>query len=193
MTIKEFVRLEPKQIRANKELMQLFVNFYEAAFSFKPSCAGCTFKKGFKKLRAFALEGKKNIKFDKNNIMETKTFELKKEYRLKILKYKNEKGKTVRKYGNTIDEEFARQLVKAGHSEYFKILPKGTDKSGSKPKVLIINSDDTDVVPDTSKYDALDYRSELLPLYTELKEKLGKEAPTTKRVDITAFLIENES
>jgi len=206
MTIEDFVRLEPKQIRANKELMQLFVDFYEAAFSFKPSCAGCTFKKGFKKLRAFALEGKKNIKFEKNNIMETKTFEIKKEYRTKILTYKKD-GKTYRKYGNQITEEFARELVANGKTEYFKTLPKGTDKIGSKTtkyKVELNLKDGTKELYgsenglevkeiDSTKYDSLDYRTELLPLYTELKEKLGKEAKTTKRVDITAFLIENES
>ena len=53
MTLDEFVRLDPKQIRTDKELMQLFVNYYEAAFSFIPKCVGCSFNKGFKKLKKF--------------------------------------------------------------------------------------------------------------------------------------------
>lgn len=198
MTLDEFVRLDPKHIRHDKELMQLFVNFYEAAFSFKPSCAGCTFKKGFKKLRSFALEGKKNIKFDKNIIdMETKTFEIKKEYRTKILTYKKD-GKTYRKYGNQITEDFARELVANGKTEYFKTLPKGTDKSGykQKNKEVVFQNESTNPIGSTevdpNKYNSLDYRTELLPLYTELKDKLGKEAKDTKRVTITAFLLENE-
>ncbi len=50
MTLQEFVRLNPKEIRRDKELMQLFVNFYEAAFFVVPKCVGCSFKSGFKKL-----------------------------------------------------------------------------------------------------------------------------------------------
>src|SRR5690606_13887517 len=85
--------------------------------------AGCTFKKGFKKLKTYVDGGQKNIKFDKNKtIMEAKTFEIKKEFKLKILTYKKD-GKTYRKYGNQLTEDFARELVANGKTEYSKVLP----------------------------------------------------------------------
>src|SRR5690554_3163544 len=107
MTLEEFVGLDSKQIRGNEKLMQLFVEFYEAAFSFKPKCAGCAFKNGFKKLRKYADTGKKITKFDS---METKTFKLKKKYATKILSYKKD-GRVYRIYGHRLTEAFALELV----------------------------------------------------------------------------------
>lgn len=192
MTLEEFVRLDPKQIRTDKELMQLFVNFYEAAFSFIPKCAGCSFNSGFKKLRKYATSSKKNIKFDKIvNTMESKTFELKKEYKLKILTYKKD-GVTYRRYGHAIDEEFARELVAYGKSEVFKKLPekKSAAKVNQNKDVTAIEVNDVETVVD---YTSMSYRNELFPLYKELSERLDKKANSNSKEDIIAFLIENES
>jgi hypothetical protein len=184
MNLEEFVRLDPKQIRRDKELMQLFVNFYEAAFSFTPKCAGCSFNSGFKKLKKYANNGQKIIKFDKKvNTMESKTFELKKEFKLKILTYKKD-GITYRKYGHALDEDFARELVAFGKSNVFKTLPK------KKDVVKEIKAKDVIAI---DKYESMLYRDELFPLYKEVSERLDQKAKSNSKEDIIAFLRENES
>lgn len=176
MNLKEFVRLDPKQIRGDEGLMQLFVNFYEAAFSFKPKCAGCSFKTGFKKLKEYA-----NGKTSKNNItiMATKTFQLKKEFRLKILSYKKN-GKTLRCYGYNLTEEFAKGLLDAGQEHIFIKNPS---------KVEEIEVVDAEAV--SKSFQDMNYKEELIPLYNDLKEKTGKKAKSYKKDDIIHFL-ENE-
>lgn len=183
MELKEFVRLDPNQIRRDKELMQLFVNFYEAAFSFIPKCVGCAFKSGFRKLKKHAETSEKNINFDKNIIeMESKTFILKKQYQLKILSYKKE-GITHRCYGYNLTESFAKELVNIGKTDLFATLPKEVEevKGIEKASVTVID------------YSSLNHREELLPLYSDVKEKTGKKALSNKKEDIISFLKENES
>lgn len=195
MELKEFVKLDADQVRRDKELMQLFVKFYEAAFSFIPNCAGCSFKSGFKKLKKYASASDKNIKFDKKikfdktKVMESKTFILKKQYLLKILSYKKD-GITYRKYGHAVTEDFAKELVKFGNTEVFAKLPEqkeNLDASIGKPE-NIINDE-----PKTSKYELMHHQKELLPLYAEVKDRTGKKAESNKKSDIITFLIENEN
>ncbi len=192
MTLEEFVRIEPSQIRRSERLMQLFVDFYEAAFFFKPKCAGCAFKKGFKKLREYSTKSTQKIsKFE--NMETTKTFQLKKKYFTKILTFKQD-GVTYRKYGNRIDEAFARNLVADGQTDLFDKLPSvGKEKEKvtaySEPEYTHTIKVDPQPVRD---YTRLDYRSELIPLYNTLSEKLGKEAKSRKKEDVIAFLKENE-
>ena len=195
MTLEEFVRLEPKQIRRDKELMQLFVNFYEAAFSFIPKCAGCSFNSGFKKLRKHAINSKKNIKFDKKvNTMESKTFELKKEFKLKILTYKKD-GITYRKYGHALDEDFARELVDSGKSNVFKTLPKKKDvvKEIKAINVIVDEHFEIDGQVGGNPFEEMSYRDELFPIYKEKSERLDQKAKSNSKEDIIAFLKENES
>lgn len=186
MELKEFVRLDPNQIRRDKELMQLFVNFYEAAFSFIPKCVGCAFKSGFKKLKEYAEASKKNINFDKNIIeMESKTFILKKQYQLKILSYKKE-GITHRCYGYNLTESFAKELVNAGKTDLFAKLP---EEKKEVEDVNVFDKSSGSVID----YNSLNHREELLPLYSDVKEKTGKKALSNKKEDIISFLKENES
>src|SRR5690606_1742795 len=120
----------PAKIRRDKDLMQLFVNFYKAAFSLEPNCAGCVFTKGFNKLKRFAKKGEKKINFTEKTIME-KTFVVKAQYRGKILTYK-ENGIVYRRYGNNLDEEFALKLVEHGKSEVFATPPQKSQKKINK-------------------------------------------------------------
>ena len=196
MELKEFVRLNPDQVRRDKELMQLFVNFYEAAFSFIPKCVGCAFKSGFRKLKKHAETSEKNIKFDKTiTIMEAKTFILKKQYLLKILSYKKD-GVTYRKYGHAVTEDFAKELVKFGNTEVFAKLPETKEKNISIKDVDIDSEEilsETDLPNALNYYNSLNHQKELLPLYTEVKERTGKKAESNRKSDIITFLIENES
>lgn len=189
MTLEEFVRLDPSQIRKSERLMQLFVDFYEAAFSFKPKCARCAFKKGFKKLRQYSTTGTQKI--SKFETMETiKTFRLKKKYLTKILTFKKD-GVTYRKYGNRIDEAFAKELVADGQTDLFDKLPN-TGKA-KQENVKVVKKSDIETFTDTAiDFDSMDYRSELIPLYNEVSEKTGKEAKSRKKDDVIAFLKENE-
>jgi hypothetical protein len=186
MTLNEFVRLSPQQIRKSERLMQLFVEFYEAAFSFKPKCAGCSFKKGFKKLKAFSTSDPQKItKFES---METKTFKIKRKFMSKILTYKKD-GVTHRKYGNKVTEDFARGLVESGQEDVFDILPEKQSKAKKKK----IEAEEIVVVETTVKdYETMNYRNELLPLYETVSEKTGKQADSRKKPDIIAFLKANE-
>lgn len=172
MELNEFVRLDPNKIRRDKELMQLYVNFYEAAFSFLPNCVGCSFKTGLKKLARYANgAGKKTITYNQTSKTMERTFTLKNQFKLKILTYKKG-GRVHRAYGYNMTEEFAKELVEAGKSEVFAKLP--ATGSTSEPK--------------GSKYSDMDYRTEIMPLYNEIKDRTGKTAEGKKKTDIIAFL-----
>lgn len=110
-----------------------------------------------------------------------KTFQLKKQYRLKILTYK-EDGKTKRCYGYNLTEEFANALIENGQGHLFVKEPE---------KVKKIKVVEPVVVPEKTKYSEMDYRTELVPLYKELSERLDRKAKSFKREDIIEFL-ENE-
>lgn len=195
MELKEFVGLKPSEIRRDKGLMQLYVDFYEAAFFLKPNCIGCSFKSGFKKLKKYANNGEKTVNLVENTKpMETKTFILKNQYKLKILSYKKD-GVTHRKYGHSITEDFARELVKAGRTEIFAKLPA----SGSAITAVVdeITKDKNkeykpNVVMVESNYADMDYRTELLPLYNEIKDRTGKSAIGKSKQDIIDFLEKHE-
>ena len=181
MEVDDFLKLQPQQIRSDEKLMQLYVKLYEAAFFYKPSCAGCSLKKGFVKLQNFYRKGKeKNIKFE---VMKTKkTFQIKKKYLTKILTFKRD-GVTHRKYGNRVDESFAIELVNSGQTELFDKLP-------------VINKVEPKIEENQAKgvdYYSMPYREEVLPLYNELSNKIGRKAKSRKKDDIIAFLIENEN
>lgn len=178
MTLEEFISLDPKKIRRDKQLMQLFVNFYKAAFSLEPNCAGCVFNRGFDKLKRFAKKGEKKINFTKKTIME-KTFVVKAQYRGKILTYK-EGGIVYRKYGNNLDEAFALKLVEHGKSEVFAKLPKSKKEEPKK-----------ELGKEVVDYAEMDWKEDILPLYAELKEKTGKKAVSRSKKDVIAFINEN--
>lgn len=191
MTLHEFVKLNANEIRRDKGLMQLYVDFYEAAFSLKPNCIGCSFKSGLKKLKNYAKLGEKTVNLvKKSKPMKTKSFIVKKQYQLKILTYKKD-GVTHRKYGHSLDEEFARELVKAGKTEVFAKLPGSGSAIDavvdeiSKDKNKKFNPADVIVAND---YSDMDYRTELLPLYNEIKDRTGKSAVGKSKQDIIEFL-----
>ena len=195
MTLEEFVGLDPNKIRRDKELMQLYINFYEAAFFIIPNCAGCSFKGGFQKLKHYTLNGKKNINFDKNIIemKNSKTFLLKPIYQTKILTFKKD-GKIHRSYGYSLTEDFANELVKAGKGDYFNKLPKGKSIIQAAIKELEPKKGySANVVTSFElNYNNLDYRKEVLPMYSVVKDRTGNKAKSQKKADIIKFLQDNE-
>lgn len=190
MDLQEFVRLNPDAIRRDKDLMQLFVEFYKAAFSLTPSCAGCVFKKGFKRLRDYVNSDDKISNFDKTiktNQMESKTFQLKNQFKLKILSYRKD-NKTYRSYGYNMTEEFARELYKVANNDYFVIPPKIEEEIEVIDEVVI---EELEIAE--KDYHSKNYREEILPLYSELKEKTGLKAESNKKDDVIAFIKQYES
>lgn len=171
MTIEEFVTLDPYKIRRSDELMRLFVEFYEAAFSLKPNCAGCVFNKGFNRLKRYALGSKKNLTMESND---KRTFVLKPNYRGKILTYK-ENGVVYRKYGHAMTDDFALKLIEHGKEDVFSKLPE--QEEADEPK---------------TGYGSMDWKTEILPLYNEVKERTGEKAESRKKEDIINFLKEHE-
>lgn len=186
MTLEEFVRLDPIKVRGDNKLMQMFVDFYESAFSVKTNCSGCGFKNKFKKLKDYSENPKsKKIKL-KVEEMATKTFQLKTKYRLKILNYRNENGKLVRVYGYNLTDAHAKELVRTGQSELFNVLPSDTKKVEGVKKADVINVDDD--TKESVNYEDMPYRKVLVPLYTEVKERTGRKAKSFSKDDIIEFL-----
>ena len=176
MTLEEFVSLDPDKIRRDKQLMQLFVDFYKAAFSLEPNCAGCVFKRGFNKLRRYSKQGKKSVNFEKNITMEPNTFILKSQHRLKILTYK-EDGIVYRSYGYNLTEDFARKLVEHGKSDVFAKLPKTKDvKKETKKEAKEIDLTNNLKQVGTLDYESMDWKDGILPLYAEVRERTGEKA-----------------
>ena len=188
MTLGEFVSLDPNKIRRDKELMQLFVDFYKAAFSLTPNCAGCVFKRGFDKLKRHAKG--KSVNFEKNITMEQNTFILKSQYRLKILTYKEE-GIVYRSYGYNLTEHFAKKLVQHGKSDVFAKLPD--TKKATKEVNEVKAKEPNKTTVKSNDYDSMDWKDEILPLYAETRERTGEKAKSRSKNDVIAFIKENEN
>lgn len=187
MTAKEFVSIDAKQIRASEELMQLFVNFYEAAFFIKPNCGGCIFNAGFKKLKKFhSINQKNNINFE---VMKEKTFKINRKYLSDILTYKKD-GVTYRKYANKMTEEFALELIADGQTQFFDVLPKEVSKPQEGAEVKE-GAEVTEV--QGVDYYAMNYRKDVLPLYAKISEETGKKAVNNKKKSIIDFIKKNEN
>lgn len=180
MTLEELLSKDANVIRKNEELMNLFIHYYKEVFSYIPSCVGCSFNRSYRKLKKFAKKEEKTLPLIKmqNQKKMKKSFLLKKSERNKIHSFvKN--GVKYRRYGNAIDEAFARELVAAGKSDIFMELPD----MGEDVKKTILPSVD---------YDAMNYHKELIPLYKEVSQRVGKQAKSNRKDDILAFLRENE-
>lgn len=190
MTLEEFVSLDPNKIRRDKELMQLFVDFYKAAFSLTPNCAGCVFKRGFNKLKRYSKQGEKKVNFEKNTTMEQNTFILKSQHRLKILTYREE-GIVYRSYGYNLTEDFAKKLVEHGKSDLFAKLPQS--KKPSKTVSEVKPKETSKENPKSNDYDSMDWKDEILPLYAEVRERTGEKAKSRSKNDVIAFIREHEN
>lgn len=115
MTTKELVSLSPKKIRYSNELMQLYIQKFEAAFSYKPNCAGCTFNSDFNKLKKHVASGSKSTIIN----LKPKTmsvYKIKPKFRAQILTYIKDK-RPYRTYGRNITDTFAEEFLTHGTKE----------------------------------------------------------------------------
>lgn len=132
MTTKELVSLNPKKIRNNNELMQLYIQKFEAAFSFKPNCAGCTFSKDFNKLKKHvASSGKPTVINLKQETMSA--YKIKPKFRAQILTYVKDK-RSYRTYGRNISDQFAKEFLTHGTEEQIAERRKMFDAIPKEPQ-----------------------------------------------------------
>ncbi len=142
MEVDELILKSPDKVRKSPDLMAFYLSEYENIFGQLPNCAGCTFKKDWKR---FVQAVKTPTKQKKEIIMSTnKTFKLK-DSRVRILTYWLGKSPQ-RKYSNKLTEEFAIGYLTHGTEEQlearkkeFAILPSGlnTKKEPKKEEVVV--------------------------------------------------------
>src|SRR5690554_6189851 len=141
MTTKELVSLNPSKIRNNNELMQLYIQKFEAAFSYKPNCAGCTFSKDFNKLKKHVNSGGKSTIINlKSETMSN--YKIKPKFRAQILTYVKDK-RSYRTYGRNISDQFAKEFLTHGTDDHlaerrkmFDVLPKEPQTEPAIEQVL---------------------------------------------------------
>lgn len=127
MTLKEFVNLPKAEIRRNQQLMSLFVDFYEKAFSVKVSCTPCSFNSNFYKLVNFAKDNEFSIKPKQTKMA---NYEIKPGHRNEILFYRDKNGNVIRQYAHQLTEDFVKHYLNTTGKELeerkskFKVLPK---------------------------------------------------------------------
>lgn len=133
MTTKELVSLNPSKIRNNNELMQLYIQKFEAAFSYKPNCAGCTFSKDFNKLKKHVNSGSKpaviNLKPETMS-----AYKIKPKFRAQILTYVKDK-RSYRTYGRNMSNQFAKEFLTHGTEEQLAERKKMFDAIPSQKQV----------------------------------------------------------
>lgn len=133
MTTKELVSLNPRKIRHNNELMQLYIQKFEAAFSYKPNCAGCTFNKDFNKLKKHVNSGSKSTIINlKPETMSA--YKIKPKFRAQILTYVKDK-RSYRTYGRNISDQFAKEFLTHGTEEQLAERKKMFDAIPSQKQV----------------------------------------------------------
>ena len=114
MTTKELISLNPRNIRTNNELMQLYIKKFEAAFSYKPNCAGCTFNNDFNKLKKHVNSGATEQQITVNLKQQTmNNYKIKPKYRAQILTYVKNK-RPYRSYGRNMTDAFASEFLTHG-------------------------------------------------------------------------------
>lgn len=182
MIASELVRKSPKDIRNNNDLMRLYIELYEDAFSVKPNCAGCSFSTDFKKLKSFVESNAYKNNYKPLKIENMNTFKIKNQYKNDILTYKVGK-QPFRSYGRALNADFVEAFLSNGSKEeiakrelMFETLPTTKKTSSEKPKktkkVKKVKKEtaELDVIPEATDLSSL-LREEL----DALAEKLGIE------------------
>ena len=121
MDVQSLVKLNPKKVRNDENLMRLYIDCYKDAFSVEPDCAPCTFTRDFDKLKKAILTGPVKLKervLKTPNMAKTKKpkYELKRKYRSQIFTYREGK-KPFRTYGHLMTDEFAEKFIENSADE----------------------------------------------------------------------------
>ncbi|RMZ60074.1 hypothetical protein D1632_10825 [Chryseobacterium nematophagum] len=142
-SIEDLVKAGKEKVRVTPDLMAAYIELFEKKFGRKPECAGCTFQNDWGKLT-------QNITIHTTEPMADKIFKLKDSSRIYSYDYKDKKtGRFLRKrrFGYTMEEEFAEQYLIHGSPEQlekrkveFKILPEKFQEENSKQSLENISN-----------------------------------------------------
>lgn len=111
MTAEELIRLDASEVRSSSSLMSIYKRVFKDAFGREPSCASCTFKNDFQRLKNHYSQNQSNLKI----MSENKTFELKRQYMQDLFsytKYDENKSRpvTYRNYGYGLTDDFVNEM-----------------------------------------------------------------------------------
>lgn len=113
MTAQELILIDKGKVRRDSNLMSLYLVYFQEAYGYRPSCAGCSFATDWQKIVSFySNKQEKTLNLPKENFMEIKI----KKIQGKILSYKKD-GKTFRLYDNILNNEFIDGYLKNGSKE----------------------------------------------------------------------------
>ena len=113
MTAKELILLDKGKVRRDSNLMSLYLIYFQDAYGYRPSCAGCSFSTDWEKIVSFySNKEEKTLNLQKEIFMEITI----KKIQGRILSYKKD-GKTFRLYDNILNPEFIDGYLKNGSEE----------------------------------------------------------------------------
>lgn len=93
--------------------MSLYLLYFQEAYGYRPSCAGCSFGSDWQKIVSFySNKEEKSLNLQKQNFMEITI----KKIQGKILSYKKD-GRVFRLYDNILNDEFIDGYLNNGSEE----------------------------------------------------------------------------
>jgi len=113
MTAQELILIDKGKVRRDSNLMSLYLTYFQEAYGYRPSCAGCSFATDWQKIVSFySNKEEKTLNLQKEIFMEITI----KKIQGKILSYKKD-GKTFRLYDNILNYDFIDGYLKNGSEE----------------------------------------------------------------------------
>jgi len=110
MTSQELILIDKGKVRRDSNLMSLYLTYFQEAYGYRPSCAGCSFATDWQKIVSFySNKEEKTLNLQKEIFMEITI----KKIQGKILSYKKD-GKTFRLYDNILNYDFIDGYLKNG-------------------------------------------------------------------------------
>lgn len=149
MDLKELLNYSANEVRRSSDLMAVYIVEFKKVFGTAPNCVSCSFNSDFQRLKNYSSNGEKPKQ--KTIMAKEKTFKLK-DNKVRILAYKNKKGKRVMRYTNRMDENFVIDYLSHGTKEEkearkkeFSVLPESLTKTEEKkePKKKAVKKTET--------------------------------------------------
>jgi len=159
MDVKDLLNLGSGEIRKSEKYINLFTDFFEKAFGYRPNCRGCSFKSDFNKLKnhIFRTQIINNLQMENH--------EINRRQRSVIHTYVDDKGKAQRSYGKNMTDEFAENFLSKGTKEQlserrklFVTLPKGKKNADPVSEVKPPDSPTPEVPAETVSETAQDVK-----------------------------------
>jgi len=147
MQVEELILINSDKVRRDSNLMSLYLKFFKEAYSYTPSCAGCSFNDDWIKFVSFYSKNTLTLPNKKIEIMKGITI---KKTEGSILAYKID-GVTYRKYDTALTPEFIDGFLKNGTEEeitdrkkLFNLPKEKTEKVQKTKSVVKKNNKEID-------------------------------------------------